>query len=148
MLVSSEDVHLAMRHNWHVSAYGYAVTNVYKNGVRTQIKLHRLIMGVEDENVDHINMDTLDNRRGNLRHANWSHNAANRTKITEWRGRTCTSKYKGVSWHKKNQRWVAYIKRDQKRIYLGSFGDQIEAANAYNRAATGLFGEFARLNPT
>ena len=57
-----------------------------------------------------------------------------------------TSKYKGVSWSKVANKWVVQIKVDGNRKYLGCFIDEIEAAMAYNTAATTLFGKFAHLN--
>jgi AP2-like factor (ANT lineage) len=35
---------------------------------------------------------------------------------------------------------------NRKRIYIGSFEDQIEAAKAYDKAAIKYYGEFANLN--
>lgn len=45
---------------------------------------------------------------------------------------TNTSGYRGVSWNKKNKKWVVKISVNTKRIYLGSFEDKIEAAKKYN----------------
>lgn len=69
------------------------------------------------------------------------------TKPNEQRGaKNSTSIYKGVSWNKATSKWRAYIQKDGKLHHLGLFTDEIEAAKAYNKAATEMFGEFANLN--
>jgi hypothetical protein len=92
--------------------------------------------------VDHINGDTLDNRRENLRVCTRKENNQNCNK----RGTLPKSKYKGVVWVKKVGKWKAQIKSDKKTIYLGYFKDELLAAKAYNSAAILYFGEFARQN--
>jgi hypothetical protein len=61
-------------------------------------------------------------------------------------GRPCTSRFKGVCWDKRRERWIAYIKKEQVSRYLGRFDGEIAAAEAYDEAARELFGEHARLN--
>ncbi len=96
------------------------------------------------EVVDHINHDTLDNRRTNLRLATPQQNSWNRVPH-----RGSTSRYLGVSFDraKNGGRWRAQIRVNGHRIHLGWFKDESEAAQAYNRAAAEHFGEFANLNP-
>jgi len=67
---------------------------------------------------------------------------ANKSKYKSGR----TSKYKGVCWHKQHCRWYAQIQKDHKNVYLGLYSDPVEAAKAYDRAAIGLFGEYAATN--
>lgn len=57
-----------------------------------------------------------------------------------------TSKFRGVSWAKKDKRWVAYIYPDGKQKYLGSFISEEMAARAYDTAARQFIGESAKLN--
>jgi hypothetical protein len=106
--------------------------------------MHRLIMGLADDDprqVDHANGDRSDNRRSNLRIATQSQNLGNSRK----RAGT-TSRYKGVSWHKQNKKWVAYIGVDGSLHHLGCFTSEEAAARAYNRAARAAWGDFACLN--
>ena len=57
-----------------------------------------------------------------------------------------TSGYKGVSWSKRNGRWITNIKINGQNKYVGSFTCLMKAAKAYDAAAIRLFKEFARLN--
>ncbi len=111
------------------------------------IYMHRLLLGLTDPKipVDHVNGDSLDNRRENIRVATTQLNAANRGKQ-----KNNTSGYKGVFQRKesyyKTPRYRAMIRVNQKLIRLGTFEDPEEAAKAYDKAAVEHFGEFAYLN--
>ena len=117
------------------SGYVYRVTG------GKYIFMHRLIMNAPPGKVvDHFNANRQDNRRANLRLCSQAQNIRGRRKF---RG---TSQFKGVSWNKRIRKWVASIFCDGKYIWLGHFGDEVEAARAYDKAARELFGEYARLN--
>jgi len=107
------------------------------------VYMHQMVVKVPDGMViDHINRDGMDNRSDNLRAATYSQNLYNRKK----RSGTTQSKYKGIYWRKKVRKWQASIKCNKKRIELGYFRDEIEAAKAYDRGAMKYHGEFACLN--
>jgi hypothetical protein len=91
---------------------------------------------------DHASGDRGDNRRENLRLAIRSQNMMNNQKPVGHH----TSKFKGVYWNKALKKWHARIPVERKRVHLGFFDDETEAAKAYDRAATEHHGEFARLN--
>lgn len=57
-----------------------------------------------------------------------------------------TSRFKGVSRHSKNEKWIAQIQEDGRTKYLGSFDSEEDAAKAYDAAAREVFGVFARTN--
>ncbi len=107
--------------------------------------MHRMVIGaLKGQFVDHINGNTLDNRKENLRLCTRSQNGANRGKTQKNKTR-----YKGVSYqpHKsKPSPWVSKIMHNKKAIHLGSYSSQTEAAIAYNVKAKELFGEFAHAN--
>jgi hypothetical protein len=91
--------------------------------------------------VDHRNTNGLDNRRSNLRLATYSQNNCNKAKR-----KNTSSRYVGVCFNKQLKRWGAYIKPQGKKIFLGYFDNEIDAAHAYDAAARKYHGEFARLN--
>lgn len=88
--------------------------------------------------VDHINGNRLDNRRENLRICTHAKNMVNRGVY-----KNNTSKFKGVSKHKGENKWRAIVAGKQ----IGQFDTDIEAARAYNAKMIELHGEFAKLNP-
>ena len=114
----------------------------------THFLMHRLIMGVTDRQVyvDHINDNGLDNRRDNLRTCTNSQNVINARKKKTFKGKPLSSKYKGVTWVKLENKWMAQAKIAGVNKYLGLFNNEIDAALAYNEFAKENFGEFARLN--
>lgn len=102
------------------------------------VSLHRELVGaVAGQIVDHINGDTLDNRRSNLRIVTASESAWNR-------GRVGGRALKGIS--RVGRRWQAQIKHAGRSRYLGLFGTPEGAARAYDVAARELFGAHARPN--
>ncbi|MBN1804423.1 MAG: HNH endonuclease, partial [Sedimentisphaerales bacterium] len=106
------------------------------------ISMHREIMNAgKGQLVDHRNLDSLDNRRGNLRIATQSENMQNRQKR-----KNATSQFIGVCFDKRANDWVGVVTREGKSYWLGHFDSEIEAAKAYDEKAKELFGEFARLN--
>ena len=133
------DLYLVAKHKWHY-ANGYARRH---NGYgKTCVLMHREILKArKGQVVDHINGDKLDNRRCNLRICTISENGQNSTlPINNISG------YKGVSWHKVKNKWIAQVMKEGKQYFLGYFETAQEAAHAYNEGATLLHGEFARIN--
>lgn len=105
--------------------------------------LHRLIMGVNDRNVfvDHINHNTLDNRKCNLRLCTRSENARNLNSHKD-----SISKYLGVTLHKNRNKWQTQIKINGKNTYIGVFEKEIDAAMAYDKVAKIHHKQYANLN--
>lgn len=60
--------------------------------------------------------------------------------------RETSSKYRGISWSKHYKKWIVSIQCEKKHHYIGSFEDEVTAAQAYNQKARELFGSAANLN--
>ena len=134
---------------WYVTATGYAAHSVrIRKGAggwcgMKAVMMHHLVMDrLEGFQTDHINGNKLDNRKSNLRIVTIRQNQTNRPKFSG----TYSSKFKGVSYHAPNRKWQARITHMGKGFYIGCFPDEISAALAYDRMASALHGEYARLN--
>lgn len=138
-IVDDEDYEYLMQWKWYV-AKGYAIRNVGQRPNRTRLFMHRgvakTLQGME---TDHINGNTLDNRRVNLRVCTRSENARNRCKNSN-----NTSGFKGVNFHKETRKWAAHIRLNKRLIHLGLFSTPETAHAAYCDAAIKHYGEFVR----
>ena len=149
-LIDDEDFNHIKNYSWY-ETNGYAVTKIttgFKKPKQYSQNMHRLILNLPkyQYQVDHINGNKLDNRKINLRLCTTQLNAANRKVPKKW---ASDSKYKGVHFEKtmlRKKRWRARIEVNYKKIDLGMYHTQEDAALAYNLAASKYFGEFARLN--
>jgi len=140
--VDAEDYEWLNQWHWRLYGGGYAARYVSRQGRTEVVLMHRLIMQPPPGKItDHINGNKLDNTRANLRNITRRQNMHNRAKHIG-----STSIYKGVSYSEERHQWRAGIHHGKKCFHLGYFDAEAEAARAYDRAAVGLFGEFARLN--
>jgi len=106
------------------------------------LRMHRVIMNCpEGMVVDHINHDTLDNQRHNLRVCTTAQNTYNRLP-----NRIGKSRYKGVVWVKNRNHWHVAISVNGTRISLRTFKCEHDAARSYNEASLKYHGEFGYIN--
>ena len=145
-LIDDEDYKLLVVHKWHIHMTDgklYAGRAQRKaNGKYEVFRMQWAIMGAK--HIDHVDGNGLNNQRYNLRKSTILQNTQNRTKTTS----ATTSIYKGVYKNTAQNRtkWSAYITVNKKRIWLGQFDLEIDAARCYDERALKEFGEFSKLN--
>lgn len=126
-------------------AQGYACrTGVKVDNISHGIRIfmhHLIIPKTSGMDVDHINGDSLDNRRANLRLCTHQQNTKNKSLRYD-----SSTGYKGVSWHKQSEMYQAKICVNGKQIHLGLYDDPAVAAKVYDTAAKKYHGEFAKTN--
>lgn len=140
-LIDDENFELINKYKWHLHA-NYVIS-YSKTKPRRYIILHRLLLNPpKNKQVDHINHNTLDNRKSNLRICTNTENAYNR-----FPQKKSLSIFKGVIWKKSHKQWVCFIqhKKSNCRLYA-LFKNERHAALAYDLWAKDLFGEFAYTN--
>lgn len=135
ILVDYEDFEKISKYSWCVSKTGYAVANI--NGKVT--KMHRYILGITNPEIviDHINHNTLDNRKNNLRICTNKENSRN-AKI----GKNNKTGFIGIS-IAYNGKYRARIMVDRKEIALGHYTNIEDAIAAREKAEKLYFKEFA-----
>lgn len=135
-LVDDEDYERLIQYKWYAKKCGckwYAYRSM-----ESFMAMHTFIMNPPKQmQIDHIDGDGFNNQKSNLRICTPSENSCHKV---------CTkNKYKGVRKLSKKS-WVGYINHNKKSIYLGSFNTEWQAAEAYNKKAKELYGDFAKLN--
>lgn len=133
-IIDKDEISKIIKFKWYINKYGYAVTK----SRHYSTSMHRLITDCpEGFVVDHVNHNTLDNRKENLRICNQADNTLNQSiRINN------TSGCIGVSWCNCKRKWVAYITKDGKHYNLGGYDSFDEAVQVRCEKAKELFGEF------
>lgn len=136
-LVDNDNYDLIIKHSWYLSTNGYLCCRI--DGKVTL--LHRLIMS-NDKNIcleiDHINLNKLDNRKENLRIVTPSQNQMNRDIMSN-----NTSGYTGVTWDKSRNKWKVTINENGNCHNLGRFDRLEDAVAARNSAEKKYHSEYA-----
>lgn len=141
-IVDDKDYEWLNKYKWNASE---TYNCYYARRTSRGILMHRVVMKAKKgQQIDHINRNSLDNRKVNLRFCTSSQNHMNEKKRCGRNGKQPTSQYKGV--FRFENRWRAQIKINRKQIHLGSFQSEIKAALAYDEAVCIYFGEYGRLN--
>lgn len=147
--IDKADLDTIAGYSWRVyigkvnNNYKRVETSITTNNKTTHVMLARFLMGYpKGKFTDHIDCDSLNNRRDNIRLASQSENSRNVPKTFK----KTHSKFKGVSWHKRKNKWIATCAVNSKNKFLGYFSNEIDAAKAYDKTAKELHGEFAKTN--
>lgn len=132
ILADAEDYDRLSQHSWCISKTGYAVANIHGKVA----KLHRFLLNLEDKNqlVDHINHNTLDNRRKNLRICTPSQNAKNASPV-HGKG------HLGIR-QTRSGKYSVRISCDRKQMHIGTYDTLEEAKQARIEAERKYHGEY------
>ena len=137
-LIDIEDVDKVNFTSWYLDKNGYVISKC-KQTKNKGIYLHRLILNAEKMDVvDHINHNTLDNRKENLRLCTQQENTFNTT--NNRKNLNKDSEEKGI--FKRSGKWEARIMYNYKNIYLGRYINKEDAIKARKQAEIKYFGEF------
>ena len=137
-------IDFSIRPNAKKTALGNLMPNgyVYMKFFKKAAYVHRLIFlyhhGYLPKYVDHINGNKQDNRIQNLREVTRCQNMMNIKKTS-----LNKSGFKGVSFNRRMNKWVAQIKQNKKHFYLGAFNSPEDAHDMYRQKAVQLHGEYA-----
>ena len=138
VLVDDEVVPLLAGYRWGKGSRDYVIANSRQQNGAVVLYMHRIIAGAsEGEEVDHINGNTFDNRRENLRICTHAENMRNRKVHKNNR-----LGVKGV--YLARGKFRAEININKKKIRLGVFATLEAAALSYRLAAVKYHGEFCR----
>ncbi len=140
-VVDDEDYKVLSEFNWYAqvdrkSGKYTACRGTNKNRQHKKIIMHRVIMDCPNGlQVDHINQDTLDNRRCNLRICTQTENNRNRKRFNPDKPKGCYQNQYGT--------WTVRISVDNKDIVIGNFKTKDDAEMAYKDASIKYHGEFS-----
>ena len=141
-IVDIKDYPRLSRYRWHTTDSKDGKLYAVRDTKTGTIKMHQMIRKVpKGKEIDHKNINGLDNRRCNLRTCTRSQNNANRRKR-----KGCSSQYKGVRLHRLTGKYTAQIRYGNRTHHLGYFVPEVDAAIAYDEVARKVFGKYARFN--
>lgn len=136
-IVDAADADWVNQSRWCLGGKGYAYRAVSVGGAQQWHTMHRDLLGLapgDGLEADHINRNKLDNRRSNLRVVTRAENAQN---MPKYRG--SSSRFRGVHWAKKSNKWIAQARIDGRLRHLGCFDDEMEAARVAREARLDAF---------
>jgi predicted transcriptional regulator len=153
-IVDDED-EVLRKMSWYAEEKKNGMYAERKEGKR-HTSMHKMVLErkinrklTEKEVTDHVNGNTLDNRRKNLRVATKRQNAIHRKKQKTYGKKEITSNYVGVGYDKngkRRKRWIARISINGKQRTIGRYRTEKEAANKRDEIAKNEYGDFAILN--
>lgn len=127
--VSADDYERLNAYSWHYNR-GYAYRTAYVDGRKTTVRMHREVLNAPSHmEVDHINGDKLDNRRGNLRLVTRAQNQQNQHGARADSGTGIRNVQRRPS-----GRFSVTVYKDKKAYRFGTY-DTVEEATAVARKA-------------
>lgn len=132
-LVDAADADWVNQWRWHLDG-DYAARMDKSSGVKRPVRMHRALLGLTPSDhvvVDHVDRNTLNNRRQNLRAIpGWGNqqNIRNRT--------GSRSAHRGVTFHSQTGKWRA-------RVWMGGVGGKAKSLGLFETEE--LAAEAARL---
>lgn len=150
-VIDCDDFESLSKYRWYAmeSKWGFYAARhslVSEEGYpRRTVWMHKEIMHVSIGSpmvVDHINGNRLDNRKSNLRIVTVEQNCQAFRRKSEHK----TSRFRGVTFDRSRNLWMAYIHHDGRMRNLGRFSSEEVAAAIYNHYAPKIFGAYASLN--
>lgn len=142
VLVDEADYSVVSRYTWRVKPDKknfYVETNVKLGGKNHSLSMHRLLTGMKESQVDHINRNGLDNRRENLRYATNRQNSCNRVRKNRFG-------YRGVFQTPRSIAFGVQIMVDGKKKIECGFVSAEAAARRYDELSKEFHGEFGIRN--
>ena len=139
-IFDKEDYEKIKLYYWRVHHHNYVSMTIYDKKTKSnkQYSLHRFLMNPNDiQEVDHINHNTLDNRKSNLRIVTVAQNQMNSIISTKNK-----SGVKGVDWDKQVNKWRVRISVNRKRISLGTFVSYEDAVKCRKDAELKYYGDY------
>lgn len=143
IIVDTEMMPILSKFSWNIQKMGnvhYAMTTISIGGKRSQLPMHRLVTGIKESFIDHINRNGLDNRSENIRYATAQQNCFNKKVKKNRFG------FRGVSRHKTSSKFSFEIKAGPVRVFKAGFKTAEDAARAYDKESLRLHGAFGIRN--
>lgn len=137
-LVDDEDFERVSQYIWTVNTIQTKTNFVVRNRILNTVLQRFILNNAASENdlITFKNKNDLDFRRSNLIITN-----RQGVSVRKKGNKNSSSKYKGVSWCKRTEKWLAQIQIKGKSKHLGYFNSEKKAAEMYNKAAFEIFGE-------
>jgi hypothetical protein len=130
VMIDDEDYENLIEFVWYFhKSDGYVYKNIEKKRASKRISMHKFLMNpAEGMDIDHVDRNKLNNQKSNLRIVEHKINARNR-KIP------CNNKTGFMGVWKQDNKYVAEIRKDNIKYYLGIYCTALEAALAYDKKA-------------
>lgn len=147
-MVDDEDYNELIKDKWYLCSKKRYSKRPKREGLKIiYVTMHREIFKrhfnlLNNQGIDHIDGNGLNNQKQNLRIATQKQNMANRKKTK----RPCSSKYIGVCFIHKLNKWTATLKEDNNHIGLGHWESEHDAALARDIFAKERHLDFVVLN--